>query len=373
MMKIKNLIVWAWPSWIVLAQRLAEKWEEVMIIEKRDHIWWNCYDYYDENWILIHKYWPHIFHTDSEDVWNYINNFSEFTNFQHKVLAFIDWNLIPVPFNLNSIYLSFSPKLAKTIEEALLKYFEYWTKVSINELREKAKKEQNKELGFVAEYIFEKVFKNYTIKQWWIAPEDINPDVLKRVPVLISRDNRYFPHNKFQWMPKNGYTKMFEKMLDNKNIKIVLNSDYKDIINDIEYEKMYFTWPIDEYFNYKYWKLDYKKTLYKLETYDKKDFQENIVINYPNDHEYTRITEFKKFYPNSSTYNIEKTVICKEIPWIGDIDAYPVEIKENLEILEKYKKEAAWLENIYFLWRLANYKYIDMDKTIKNALDFNLS
>ena len=371
-MKIQNLIVWAWLSGIVLAQRLAEKWEQALIVEKRNHIWWNCYDYYDENWILIHKYWPHIFHTNFKDVRDYVNRFSEFTNYQHKVLWFVDWNLIPIPFNLKSLYKSFSYKLAEKLEETLLKYYEYNSRVSIMELREKAKKENNKELSLLAEYIFEKVFKNYTIKQWQISAEDINPEVLKRVPVIISKDDRYFPHNKYQWMPKYWYTNMFKKMLDNKNIKVLLNTDYKDIISEIKYEKLYFTWPIDEFFNFKYWKLDYKKTAYKLETYNKKSFQENIVINYPNDYEYTRITEFKKFYPNSSTFNIEKTVICKEIPWIWDIEAYPVETKENLEILEKYKKEANKLKNILFLWRLANYKYFDMDKTIKNVLDFKI-
>lgn len=369
-MKIKNLIVWAWLTWITIAQRLAEKGEETVIIEKRNHIWWNCFDYYDENWILIHKYWPHIFHTDLEDVWEYCNKFTEFTNFQHKVLTFVDSNLIPIPFNLNSIYLSFSQEFAKKIEDTLLKYYDYWTKISITELREKAKAEKNKELNFIAEFIFEKVFKNYTIKQREITAEEINPDVLKRVPIVISRDNRYFPHNKFQWMPINGYTKMFEKMINSKNIRIFLNTNFRDIIKDIEYEKIYFTWSIDDFFDYKHWKLEYKKTLYKLETYDKKSFQENIVINYPNDYEYTRITEFKKFYPNSPTFDVKKTVICKEIPGIWDVNAYPVETPNNLKILEKYKEDAKKLKNTYFLWRLWNYKYFDMDKTIKNVLDF---
>lgn len=371
-MKIQNLIVWAWPSWIVLAQRLAEQWEQILIVEKRDHIGGNCYDYFDKNWILIHKYWPHIFHTDMKDVWDYLNNFTEFTNFQHKVLAWVDSNLIPVPFNFNSIEKSFPNELVKKIETSLLEHYEYWSRVSISELRNKANEIKDKNLQFIADYIFEKIFKNYTIKQWWISADDINQDILKRVPVLMNKDNRYFPHNKYQWMPQDWYTKMFEKMLDSKNIKIMLNTDYKDIINDIKYERLFFTWPIDEFFDYKYWKLDYKKTLYKLEEYDKQSYQENIVINYPNDYEYTRITEFKKFYPHSPTYNINKTVICKELPWVWDIDAYPVETDENLKILEKYKNEANILKNIYFLWRLADYKYMDMDKTIKNALDFKI-
>ncbi|PID83981.1 UDP-galactopyranose mutase [Candidatus Gracilibacteria bacterium] len=371
-MNVQNVIVGAGLSGIVIAQRLAKKGEKVFIIEKRNHIGGNCYDYFDKNGILIHKYGPHIFHTNMEDVWEYLNTFTKFTNFQHKVLAWVDSNLIPVPFNFNSIETSFAKELAKKIENSLLEYYEYGSKVSISELRRKAQETKDTNLRFVADYIFEKVFKNYTVKQWGINAEDINPSVLKRVPVVMSRDNRYFPHHKYQGMPEDGYTKMFEKMLSGKNIHVVLNTDYEDVIHDINYKSLYFTGPIDRFFNYKYGKLDYKKTLYQLEEHEKQSYQENIVINYPNDYEYTRITEFKKFYPNSPTFGIDKTVICKEIPGIGNIDAYPVETDINLEILEKYKDEAQKIKNVHFLGRLANYKYMDMDQTIKNALDFKI-
>ena len=170
-MKVKNLVVWAWLSWITLAQCLAEKWEDVFIVEQRNHIWWNCYDYYDKNWILVHKYWPHIFHTDIEEVWNYVNRFSKFTNYQHKVVWLIDWSLVPIPFNLNSIYLSFPQWYAEELEKTLLKYFDYNSKVTIWELREKSESENDKNLSFLADYIFEKVFRNYTMKQWWISAE----------------------------------------------------------------------------------------------------------------------------------------------------------------------------------------------------------
>lgn len=369
-MEFKNIIVWAGLSGITIAQILAERGQESLIIEKRNHIWWNCYDYFDENGILIHKYWPHIFHTDLEDVWNYVNRFSNFTNYQHEVIWLVDGNLIPIPFNLNSIYSSFSHKLAKEIEEKLLEHFEYNSKVSINELREKAKQTWQKQLQFLADYIFEKVFKNYTLKQWWISADEINPQVLKRVPVVISKDNRYFPHNKYQWMPTLWYTKMLEKMLDSPKNKILLNTNYKEVINNITYENLYITWPIDEYYDYKYWKLEYRKTLYQMETYNSSSYQQKAVINYPNDYEYTRITEFKKFYPNNPSTKVESTVICKEIPWIGNIDAYPIENDKNLEILWKYNELANQDKNIHFFWRLANYKYYDMDKTIKNILDY---
>ena len=367
-MKVKNLIVWAWLCGITIAQCLAEKWEGVFMIEQRNHIWWNCYDYYDENWILIHKYWPHIFHTDIKEVRDYVNRFSDFTNYQHKVVWFIDWNLVPIPFNLNSIYLSFPDSYAKELERTLLKYFPYNTKVTIWELKEKSKSENDKNLLFLSDYIFEKVFKNYTIKQWWISAEEIDPKVMNRVPVVVSKDDRYFPNHKYQWMPINWYTKMFEKMLDNENIEICLNTKFRDIKDKIEYEKLYFTWSIDEYFDYKYWKLWYRKTLYDIKELNIQSYQENSVINYPNDYEYTRITEFKKFYPNSITIDYNKTVICREIPWIWEIDAYPISSKENQEILEKYKQETINL-NVNFLWRLWNYNYLDMDKTIKSVLD----
>lgn len=371
-MKKLNLIVWAGMTWIVLAQRLAEKWEQVKIVEKRNHIWWNCYDYVDNSGILIHKYGPHIFHTDMEDVWNYMNLFTTFTDFEHKVLGSIEGKLVPIPYNLNSLYISFLEDQAKSIEASLLKYYPYGSKVSIVELQKKAKEAEDSNLFFIADYIYEKVFKNYTIKQWWITADDINEGVLKRVPVIIGHDNRYFPHHRFQWMPKEWYTKMLEKMLNYRTIEINLNTDYKDIINEKKYDRVFFTWPIDEFFDYKYGKLDYRKTLYTLESYDIASFQDNIVINYPNEHNYTRITEYKKFYPQSSVFLNKKTIICKEIPWIGDIEAYPVESIWNLLVLEKYREEAKKLNNVFFLWRLANFKYLDMDKTIKNALDFNI-
>lgn len=362
-MKVKNLVVWAWLSWITLAQYLAEVWEEVLIVEQRDHIWWNCYDYYDENWILIHKYWPHIFHTDKKEVWDYVNRFSAFTNYEHKVIWFIDGNFVPIPFNLNSIYLSFSDWYAKELEKTLLKYFSYDSKVTIWELKKKSKSEKDKNLKFLADYIFEKVFKNYTMKQWWISAEEIDPNVMNRVPVVISRDDRYFPHHNYQWMPVEWYTKMFEKMLKNPKIKIYLNTKFSDIKNKIEYEKLYFTWSIDEYFDYKHWKLWYRKTLYDIETINVQSYQENSVINYPNNYEYTRITEFKKFYPNSESFLCNKSVICREIPWMGDIDAYPISSPENLKLLKMYQ-EANTDPNVKCVWRLWSYSYLDMDKAI---------
>ena len=369
-MKVKNVVIWAWLSWIVIAQKLAEKWEDVLIIEKRNHIGGNCYDYYDENWILVHKYWPHIFHTEIKEVRDYLNRFTEFTTYQHTVLWFIDGNLAPIPFNFNSLYKCCPQKLAERLEELLLKYYKYNSKVTIWEIKEKAEKENNEELSFLANYIYEKIFKQYTMKQWWIEESEIDPEVMKRVPIVISRDNRYFPNQKYQWMPKKWYTKMFERMLDDKHIRVMLNVNYKDIIWELEYEKLFVTSPIDEFFDCKYWELWYRKTLFKFETLDDQSFQDAVTVNYPNDYEWTRITEMKKFYPLSPTYRIDKTVILKEYPWIWDIKSYPIGSEKDKELFSKYEEESKKLNNVYFFWRLANYRYRDMDKTIKNVLDY---
>lgn len=367
-MKVKNLIVWAWISWITLAQCLAEKWEEVFLVEQRNHIWWNCYDYFNEDWILVHKYWPHIFHTDSEEVRNYVNRFSEFTNYEHKVLGSIDWNLIPIPFNLNSLYLSFPKWQAEKLEKALLKYFDYGSRITIRELKGKSESENDENLSFLADYIFEKVFKNYTMKQWWISAKEIDSNVINRVPVAISKDDRYFSHHKYQWMPVEGYTKMFEKMVDDPKINIYLNTKFNDIKDKIEYEKLYFTWSIDEFFDFKYWRLWYRRILYDIETLNIPSYQKNSVVNYPNDYKYTRITEFKKFYPESESFNCNKTVICREFPWIWEIDAYPILSKENLKLLERYQKNNKD-SNVKFIWRSWSYSHLDMDKAINQVFE----
>jgi UDP-galactopyranose mutase len=200
-MKTQYLIIGAGLSGIVLAQQLAEQGKEVLIVEKRNHIGGNCYDYYDENGFLIHQYGPHIFHTDMKEVWQYIQRFSEFTNFQLRLKGFLDGQLLPIPFNFTTMYLAFPPYLAQQLEETLLTYYPYNSKISIGELREKAEQEQKKALSFLADYIFEKIFKQYTMKQRGISAEEINPEVMKRVPILISRDDRYFPHHQYQGMP----------------------------------------------------------------------------------------------------------------------------------------------------------------------------
>jgi UDP-galactopyranose mutase len=361
----------------VIAERIANVLnQKVLIIEKRNHIGGNCYDYRDENNIIVHKYGPHLFHTDYKEVFDYLSNFTDWHIYHHKVLAFVDGKKVPLPFNLNSIYEVFPQELAKRLEVRLIEKYGYGTKIPILELL----KEEDQDLKFLANYVYEKIYKNYTMKQWGLKPEEISPQVTARVPIYVSRDNRYFT-DKYQVVPKDGYTKIFERMLNHPNIKIMLNTDFKEVISiDFENKKIYFlgqefkgklifTGMIDELFNFKYGFLPYRSLDLRFETIEQEYYQEAPVVNYPNDYDFTRITEFKHIHPVKSN----KTTILKEYPKAYrpnvDIPYYPVFTKENQELYNKYKEEADKFENLVLVGRLAEYRYYDMDDVVKRALE----
>jgi UDP-galactopyranose mutase len=361
----------------VIAERIANVLnQKVLIIEKRNHIGGNCYDYRDENNIIVHKYGPHLFHTDYKEVFDYLSNFTDWYIYHHKVLAFVDGKKVPLPFNLNSIYEVFPQELAKRLEVKLIEKYGYGTKIPILELL----KEEDQDLKFLANYVYEKIYKNYTMKQWGLKPEEISPQVTARVPIYVSRDNRYFT-DKYQMIPKDGYTKIFERMLNNPNIKIMLNTDFKEVISiDFENKKIYFlgqefkgklifTGMIDELFNFNYGFLPYRSLDLRFETIEQEYYQEAPVVNYPNDYDFTRITEFKHIHPVKS----DKTTILKEYPKAYqpnvDIPYYPVFTKENQELYNKYKEEADKFENLVLVGRLAEYRYYDMDDVVKRALE----
>jgi UDP-galactopyranose mutase len=371
------IIIGAGFSGSVIAERIANVLnQKVLIIEKRNHIGGNCYDYKDENNIIIHKYGPHLFHTDYKDVFDYLSNFTDWQLYHHRVLAFIDGKKVPIPFNLNTLYEVFPKILAEKLETKLLNKYHYNSKVPILDLL----KEEDDDLNFLANFIYEKLFKNYTAKQWGLKPEDIDPQVTARVPIYVGRDDRYFT-DKYQAIPKDGYTKIFERMLNHPNIKIMLNTDFKELIN-IDYQnkkiffmgqeykgKLIFTGMIDELFNFKYGYLPYRSLELKFESIDQEYYQEAPVVNYPNDYDFTRITEFKHIHPTKS----DKTTILKEYPKAyqpnKDIPYYPVFIKENQELYNKYKEEAERFENLILIGRLAEYRYYDMDDVVKRALE----
>jgi UDP-galactopyranose mutase len=240
------LIVGAGITGIALAERFASKGCKVLILEKRDHIGGNCYDFKNKDGILVHKYGPHIFHTNYKEVWHYLSKFTEWIPYEHKVLGYFDGKFAPIPFNLNTLW-QLLPEKAERLEKKLIEKFGFGAKVPILELI----KTKDKELKFLVNFIYKKIYFGYSKKQWGKLPEKMDPSVTARVPVVISRDDRYF-HDKYQGIPKEGYTKMFERMLKSKNIKIFLKTDYKKFKNKLKYDIMIYTGPIDEIFDYKF-------------------------------------------------------------------------------------------------------------------------
>ncbi|MBW4602077.1 MAG: UDP-galactopyranose mutase [Calothrix sp. FI2-JRJ7] len=364
-MKVDWLIVGAGFSGCVLAERIASQLgQRVLLMDKRDHIGGNAYDYYNEHGILVHKYGPHIFHTKSKKVWDYLSQFTEWRPYFHHVLGVVEGKKVPIPFNLNSLYALFPPKYAEKLEEKLLENFGFGVKVPILKLRESA----NGELEFLANYIYDNVFVRYTIKQWELKPEELDRAVTGRVPVYISRDDRYF-QDPYQAMPKYGYTEMFRKMLAHPNIKVLLNADYREVINDIKFNRMVYTGPIDTFFDYMYGELPYRSLRFSFETLDQEHYQEVGTVNYPNEYDITRITEQKYLSGQTSP----KTTLVKEypqayVPGIND-PYYPVPREENRARYELYLKEASKLNgSVIFAGRLAEYKYYDMDQAALRAL-----
>lgn len=359
-----NLVVGAGVSGAVIAENLAQKLgEKVLLIDKKNHLAGNSYDYVDDNGITVHKYGSHIFHTNSERVWKYINNFANFNTYMHKVYAIIDGIKTTIPFNFNTLYDVFPPTLAKRLEEKLLASFEYNSKVPIL----KFQKSKDNDLTFLADYIYKKVFLNYTKKQWGKDPKNIDSTVTARVPVLISKDSRYF-QDRFQGIPYGGYTKLINNMLNHPNIEIRLNTDYKSLNYD-NFKRVFYTGSIDEFFNYKFGMLPYRSVNFKTEELNCEYYQNNSVVNYPDNYDFTRIHEYKHFLNEKSSV----TVIAKEYsePYQEGLNEryYPIVCDESIDLYNKYKYLAREYKNVYFLGRLGDYKYYDMDKAVERALE----
>ncbi|MBF7048763.1 UDP-galactopyranose mutase [Campylobacter volucris] len=367
MEKIQNLIVGCGLSGVVLARKIAEeKNEKVLIIDRRDHVGGNVYDYKDKNTnITIHKYGPHVFHTSIKEVWDFLSRFTKWHYFFYKVKAYIDGKEVNIPFNLDSLYKVFTKEMALNLEKKLIKDYNFGNKTTILEL----KKSSDKDLQFLADYIYKKVFLGYTTKQWGVKPEEIDESVSARVPIYISKDDGYF-QDKYQALPRDGYTKMIQNILDHSLIEVRLNTDFKDIQKEISYDKLFYTGAIDEFFNYKFGKLPYRSLDIKFETYDKEYIQSCAQMNYPNNFNFTRSVEYKYYLDEKS----DKTILSYEYPceFKDGMNEryYSIPNDENQKLYEKYLQEANKLENIYFLGRLGDYKYYDMDKAIDRILKF---
>ena len=365
MTDVTNLIVGCGLSGLVVAERLANvKKEEVLIIDKREHIAGNIYDYKDcSSHITVHKYGPHIFHTNNEEVWRYLSQFTDWHRFMLRVKAVIEGKEVNIPFNLDSLSRVFPTSLARRLEEKLLAHFSFNQKVPILEL----KQNRDPDLSFLAQYVYEKVFLGYTLKQWGVSPEELSPSVSGRVPVLISRDDRYF-QDKYQAIPQAGYTAMAKKMLASSRIRVELGTDFNKIKKNIRYKRLFFTGPIDEFFDYQFGALPYRSLNFVFKTYPVAYFQSGPQINFPNNYDYTRSVEYKYFLGEQS----EQTIVSYEYPQAFENGKnerfYPIPHPENQIRFARYATQAKTLKNVWFLGRLADYKYYNMDETVARAL-----
>jgi UDP-galactopyranose mutase len=304
---------------------------------------------------LIHKYGPHIFHTNSADVFDYLSKFTEWREYQHRVLACVDGMLVPIPINLDTINKLYGLGLNS------LEVKEFFDRV--REKREPLRTSEDVVINAVGPELYEKFFRGYTRKQWGLDPSELDASVTARVPTRTNRDDRYFT-DQFQAMPRHGYTRMFENMLDNPRIKVMLNCDYREIAGEIEYGELIYTGPIDSFFDYRYGELPYRSLEFKHETLDVEKYQQAPVVNYPQNQAYTRVTEFK--YLTGQTHR--KTSIVYEFPRADGDPYYPIPRAENAELYAKYKKLADARSDVHFVGRLATYKYYNMDQIVAQAM-----
>ncbi len=350
------LIVGAGFAGSVVAERLARVLGlKILLVDKRAHIGGNAFDFYNEHGILVHKYGPHIFHTNSRHVFEYLSQYTEWRAYEHRVMASVDGQLLPIPINLDTINKLYGLSLTSgQVDE----FFQ-----SVAEPVAKVRTSEDVVVAKVGRELYEKFFRNYTRKQWDLDPSELDASVTSRVPVRTNRDDRYFT-DMYQAMPLHGYTRMFENMLDHPNIKILLNTDYREIREIVPFREMIYTGPIDEFFDYEFGKLPYRSLQFKHETHNRGIFQPAPVVNYPNEHLYTRITEFK--YLTGQEH--PKTSIVYEFPRAEGDPYYPVPRPENREIYKKYKALADATPYVQFVGRLATYQYYNMDQVTAQAL-----
>ena len=349
------LIVGAGFAGSVLAERLANQGQRVVMVEKRPHIGGNAYDRYDDAGVLIHPYGPHIFHTNSADIFEYLSRFTEWRPYQHRVLGSVDGQLLPIPINLDTVNKLYGLNLTSfQVEE----FF-----ASVAEKKAEIKTSEDVVVNKVGRELYNKFFRGYTRKQWGMDPSELDASVTARVPTRTNRDDRYFADT-FQAMPLHGYTRMFEKMLDHPNIKVMLNTDYREVVDLLPWKHMVYSGPVDAFFNYKHGKLPYRSLQFKHVTVPQETFQPVGTVNYPNDYGYTRISEFKHITGQKHP----STSVVYEYPCAEGDPYYPVPRPENAALYKLYEAEADAMENVTFVGRLATYKYYNMDQVVGQAL-----
>jgi len=360
-MEIDALVVGAGFSGSVVSRELAEAGKKVVVIDKRAHIAGNAYDTLDGHGVMVHTYGPHIFHTNSKEVFDYLSSFTKWRPYEHRVLASVDGQLLPIPINLDTVNRLYGLNLD---EDGLKAYFE-----SVRDPRDPIRTSEDAIVNIVGWDLYRKFYKGYTNKQWGLDPSELFASVASRVPVRTNRDDRYFTDT-HQAMPLEGYTSMFSNMLDHPGITVRLGSEYQNIRQEYSPKHLVYTGPIDEYFDFCFGKLPYRSLFFEHEHLPGvKKFQQVGTVNYPNDHEYTRITEFRHLTGQEHS----GTSIVREYPKAEGDPYYPIPRPENDELYKRYQKLAENEPNITFVGRLAQYRYYNMDQVVGAALSASKS
>ncbi len=350
------LIVGAGYAGAVVAERMARCFgKKVLVIDRRSHIGGNAYDHYNEHGVLVHRYGPHIFHTNSEQVFQYLSQYTKWRPYEHRVLASVDNKLVPVPINLDTVNLLYELNLTSDELEAFF--------AARAEFRPSIRTSEDVVVSKVGRDLYEKLFRNYTRKQWGKDPSELDAQVTARIPVRTNRDDRYFT-DRFQFMPRYGYTRMFENMLDHSNITLALGVDYRDVIDEVEFRELIYSGPVDEFFDFRFGELPYRSLRFQHETLNTDYLQPVAVINYPNDHAYTRVTEFKHLTGQQH----RQTSVVYEYPSSGGDPYYPVPTPENGALYKRYAELAALTKRVHFVGRLGTYRYYNMDQVVAQAL-----
>jgi UDP-galactopyranose mutase len=351
------LIVGAGFAGVVAAERMARGFgKRVLLIDRRNHIAGNAYDHFNEHGILIHRYGPHIFHTNSEQVFRFLSRYTEWRAYEHRVLASVDGQLVPIPINMDTVNRLYGLNLEA--EEQVAAFF-----ASRAESCPAVRTSEDAVVSKVGRDLYEKLFRNYTRKQWGKDPSELDAQVTARIPVRTNRDDRYFS-DLYQAMPRNGYTRMFENMLDHPNITIELGCDYRDVQRRVKAREIVYTGPVDEFFNFRYGELAYRSLRFEHETVPQEFLQPVAVVNYPNEHAYTRVTEFKHLTGQSH----KQTSIVYEYPSDEGDPYYPIPRKENAAVYKRYAELAQNTSGVHFAGRLATYHYYNMDQVVAQAL-----
>jgi UDP-galactopyranose mutase len=350
------LVVGAGFAGAVLAERLARAaGKRVLVVDRRSHIGGNAYDCYDHAGILIHLYGPHIFHTNSAPIVEYLSQFTAWRPYQHRVLASVDGQLVPIPINIDTLNRLYGTEFDS---EGAARYLE-----TVREPRDTVRTSEDVVVSQVGRDLYQKFFRNYTRKQWGLDPSELDSSVAARVPARTNRDDRYFT-DRFQMMPLHGYTRMFERMLDHPGIKVMLNTDWREVDGLLPYREMVYTGPVDEFFEHRHGPLPYRSLHFEHQTHEGPFYQPAAVINHPNEYEYTRVTEFK--YLTGQQHRLTSVVF--EYPQAEGDPYYPIPLPANADRYRLYRADADRTPGVHFVGRLATYRYYNMDQVVAQAL-----